>query len=133
MYDDSICCNTATLSLSHGNTEWVFYINQLYTGFQALSECEGENLCESEVTEMTVGSYQVVRVLTRQTSTAEILEGYLATLQSDGTRSRGFGAIGFNTEYISADNTKYFISYQGDSIEENLETLDKITKSLRFE
>ena len=134
-YSDSLCCNTAKITISNGSfARWEFTINELYTGFSPPTECESSSVaCSFDVTPMDVMGYELERGIVRSNSSGKIIEGYLTTpADATGYGHKGFGQVGFSTQYVSADHTKYFINYEGSEIDRYLETLDSITKSLQY-
>jgi len=130
-FQDSLCCDTAELSISNGSTKWSFRINQLYTGFEAPVECDFEQAsCQTTYKNLTVLGYPLTRVLTRHLSTNTIVEAFIATPRPGSSYQHGFGQLGITTEYESPDRIKYFLDYEGPDVDQHLTTLDQITESL---
>lgn len=126
-YQDSICCNTAYLKISNEGAEWILSINMLYTGFDAPDDCQTENSCSYTYDAIRVMDKNLERVLVRKASTNDLVEAYLR----DPDNPKGFGKIGFDTAYITADHIKYFIDYKGENVDLYLNVLDEMTESLQ--
>lgn len=131
-YRDTLCCNTALLTISKGETKWLFYINRLYTGFDAPDECQpGPDQCENTVKNITVMGYPLHRILTRQNSSGKVVEAHIATLKENDPSHHGFGQVGVIDQNRNATNIKYFIDYKGPEIEKYLTILDRISENLQ--
>jgi hypothetical protein len=129
-YQDSICCNTAYLEITDGKSKWEFAINLLITGFDAPSICQpGPDQCSTESKPMEVLGYPLQRIVIRANSTNTLIKGYLGTLGQ--LPAPAFGQIGIKSAYASPEDPKYMLSYEGESLEKNLNVLDTITKSLQ--
>ena len=131
-YRDTLCCNTALLTISKGETKWLFYINQLYTGFDAPDECQpSPDKCENIRKNITVLGYPLYRIITRQNSSGKVVEAYFATPKENDSSRPGFGQIGIIDQNANPTNIKYFINYEGPEIEKYLTTLDQISENLQ--
>ncbi len=127
-FENAICCNTAYVTISDGKTIWKFLINPLITGFQGPIECEpSPDKCSYENQPMSVLGYSLERTVIRLNSTNNLIKGYIIT----PGKYPAFGSINVDNEYNSPDQPKYILSYEGENIEKNLNTLDSITKSLK--
>jgi len=131
-YQDSVCCNTASLIISKGETKWLFYINQLYSGFDAPDECQpGPDNCSLETKDINVMGYLLKRNIYRQKPSLKAIAAYISTPGKLTKAHPGFGQVGITNQNVYPTHIKYFIDYEGPEIEKYLTTLDRISENLQ--
>ena len=126
-YEESKCCNTANLVISNVDTTQTLRTNVLFTGSDAADKCQLEDSCTYNSRTLSVMDMEVERVIVQTSDTSEFVQAYVR----DPEKSRGFGTVGIDTDYISPEATKYYINYEGNVLE-NIDVLDEITESLKM-